>query len=281
VTTAPLIINAALTGMVPTKEQNPNLPVTPAEIGEDARRCLEAGASIVHVHARDPDGRPTYRADVYREVVAAIREQAPELIVCVSTSGRVFRELEQRAESLSLDGDLKPELASLTLGSLNFPKQASVNEPEVIRRLAERMAERGIVPELEVFDLGMLDYAKYLVDRGLLRAPLYFNLLLGSLGTLAATPFNLAVLVQSLPDVATWGATGIGRFQFGVNALAIAMGGHVRVGLEDALYVDAEKRVPASNRALVERVAGVARACERAVAQPAEARELLGLNPRA
>jgi 3-keto-5-aminohexanoate cleavage enzyme len=280
VTAAPLIINAALTGMVPTKEQNPNVPVTAAEIADDAGRCFEAGASIVHLHARDEHGQPTYRGDVYREVVAAVRERSPELIVCVSTSGRVFREFERRAESLSLDGDLRPDLASLTLGSLNFPKQASVNEPELIQRLAERMAERGIVPELEVFDLGMLDYARYLVDRGVLRPPLYFNLLLGALGTLAATPFNLAVLVQSLPDGATWGATGIGRFQFGVNTLAIAMGGHVRVGLEDALYLDAERRLPASNPALVERVASVARACEREVATPAQVRELLALPPR-
>jgi uncharacterized protein (DUF849 family) len=280
VTAAPLIINAALTGMVPTKEENPNVPITAAEIAEEARRCFEAGASIVHLHARDEDGRPTYRVDVYREVVGAVREHCPELIVCVSTSGRAFREFEQRADALSLEGDLKPELASLTLGSLNFPKQASVNDPEMIKRLAERMAERGIVPELEVFDLGMVDYAKYLLGRGLLRPPLYFNLLLGSLGTLAATPFNLAVLARSLPDNATWGATGIGRFQFGVNALAVAMGGHVRVGLEDALYMDAEKRLPASNPALVERVAGVARACERDVATPAQARVLLDLPPR-
>jgi len=276
----PLIINAALTGMVPTRKDNPNLPVTPEEIGEDARRCREAGAAIVHVHARDADERPTYRLDVYREVVAAVRERCPDVIVCVSTSGRVFGEFEQRAEALSLDGVLKPELASLTLGSLNFPKQASVNDPEMIRRLAERMAECGIVPELEVFDFGMVDYSRYLLGKGVLRPPLYFNLLLGSLGTLAASPFNLATLARALPDGVAWGATGIGRFQFQVNALAITMGGHVRVGLEDALYMDAERRLPASNAKLVERVAALARACEREVATPDQARELIGLTPR-
>ena len=126
----------------------------------------------------------------------------------------------------------------------------------------------------------MVDYAKYLIGRGVLGAPLYFNVLLGSLGTLAASPFNLAALTVSLPDGAVWGAAGIGRFQFGVNSLAVAMGGHVRVGLEDALYLDAEKRRPASNLELVERVAAVARACERELATPAQARELIGLASR-
>jgi uncharacterized protein (DUF849 family) len=181
---------------------------------------------------------------------------------------------------LELEGDLKPELASLTLGSLNFPREASVNAPDTIRGLAERMAERGIVPELEIFDLGMVDYARYLVGHGILRPPLYANVLLGSLGTLAATPLHLALVTDALPDGTTWGATGIGRFQLDVNVLAIAMGGHVRVGLEDSLYLDAEKRRPASNRALVERIAAIANACERELATPAQARELIGLPPR-
>ncbi|MGE5690128.1 MAG: 3-keto-5-aminohexanoate cleavage protein [Pseudomonadota bacterium] len=275
----PLIVNAALTGMVPTREDNPNVPITPEEIAADAARCRAAGASIVHLHARDVHGTPTYRAEVYADVVAAVREAAPDLIVCVSTSGRTFRRFEERSEVLSLDGELKPELASLTLGSLNFPTQASVNEPAMIRRLAERMRERGIVPELEVFDLGMLDYASYLIGRGVLEPPFYVNLLLGSLGTLAATPFHLATLVTSLPPATTWAAAGIGRFQLAVNAMAITMGGHVRVGLEDNLWLDTEKTRPASNVALVERLVRVAEAVERPVATPEVARRLIGLEP--
>ena len=143
----PLIVNAALTGMIPTKADNPNVPVTPEEIAADAAACVEAGASVVHLHARDEDGRPTWEPDAYRRVVAAVREHAPDVLVCVSTSGRVFPDLERRAAVLELDGDAKPDFASLTLGSLNFPRQASVNEPATIRGLAERMAERGIVPE--------------------------------------------------------------------------------------------------------------------------------------
>ena len=125
--TEPVIVNAALTGMVPTKADNPNAPVTPDEIAADAEACVEAGASVVHLHAREDDGRPTWRPEIYRRIVAAVRERCPEVVVCVSTSGRVFSELERRAAVLDLDGDEKPEFASLTLGSLNFPRQASVN----------------------------------------------------------------------------------------------------------------------------------------------------------
>src|SRR5919206_134209 len=181
-TGAPVIVNCALTGMVPTKGDNAAVPVTPDEIADDCERCAEAGAAIVHLHARDEDGRATYRLDVYEEIVRKVRERAPDVIVCVSTSGRVFREFDQRAAALDLDGDLKPEMASLTLGSLNFPREASVNDPRMIQHLAERMAERDILPELEVFDLGMIDYAKYLIKREILKPPFYFNLLLGSLG---------------------------------------------------------------------------------------------------
>jgi uncharacterized protein (DUF849 family) len=276
----PLIINAALTGMVPTKADNAAVPITPEEIAEDAAGCVEAGASIIHLHARDADGSPTYRSDTYAEVIAAVRSRCPNAIVCVSTSGRTFKTFDERSEVLELDGELKPELASLTLGSLNFPQQASVNEPKMIHALAEKMAERGIVHELEVFDFGMVDYAKVLIEREVLRPPFYFNLLLGSLGTLSATPFHLATLAASLPPGSTWSAAGVGRFQFSVNAMAITMGGHVRVGLEDNLWLDQQKQRPATNLALIERLATLAHATERRIASPDRARELIGLAAR-
>ncbi len=277
----PLIVNAALTGMVPTRADSPSVPLTPEEIALDAERCVEAGASIVHLHARDPDGQPTWRADVYAEIIGQVRRRCPDVVVCVSTSGRLWSELEKRAEVLDLEGDVKPDMASLTLGSLNFPGQASVNEPSVIRGLAERMLERGIVPELEVFDLGMVDYGRYLVERGALKPPLYFNILLGSLGTLAASPLNLSLVVNALPPGATWAAAGIGRFQFLVNACGVVAGGHVRVGLEDSLWLDPLKERPATNAALVERIVGLARAYEREIASPRRARDLIGLPVRA
>jgi 3-oxoadipate:acetyl-CoA acetyltransferase len=275
-----LIINAALTGMVPTKADNSAVPVTPAEIAADAYECVEAGASIVHLHARADDGRPTYRKEAYAEIISAVRERCPEVIVCASTSGRTFKTFQERSEVLELDDDVRPELASLTLGSLNFPKQASVNDPEMIRALAERMQERGIIPELEIFDFGMVDYAKYLLEREILQPPLYFNLILGSLGTLSATPFNLAAVVASLPSDSTWAGGGIGRFQFVVNSMAIAMGGHVRVGLEDNLWLDTRKELPATNPELVGRLARVAVAVERRIAKPDDARRMIGLPAR-
>jgi 3-keto-5-aminohexanoate cleavage enzyme len=282
-TDAPLIINLATTGMVPTKADNRAVPLTPAEIAEDCRRCAAAGATVVHLHARDADGQPTYRKEVFRETIALVRAAVPDIVVCVTTSGRLFGELEHRAEVLDLDGVVKPDMASLTLGSMNFPREASVNAPKTIQGLAERMRERGIVPELEVFDAGMLDYAEYLIGRGVLREPFYFNFLLGSLGTLAATPLHLSQLAAGVPRGATWAAAGIGRFQLPMNAMAVAMGGHVRVGLEDNLFLDAAKQRPATNLLLVERVAGIARAMGRPVATCAQARRRIGLAdpPRA
>ncbi|MGV3516264.1 3-keto-5-aminohexanoate cleavage protein [Luteitalea sp.] len=276
----PLIINLAPTGMVPTVRDNPSVPLTPDAIARDVGGCRQLGAAIAHLHARDADGRPTWDPAVYRDVITAVRQQAPDIVVCVSTSGRTFPTLEQRAAVLDLDGDARPEMASLTLGSMNFPQQASINDPSTIEALASRMRERGIVPELEVFDLGMLDYARYLIDRGILQPPFYVNLLLGSRGTLAATPLNLALLAQAVPPAATWAATGIGRFQFSVNAMAVTMGGHVRVGLEDSLYMDTARQDRASNTRLVERVATLAGAAGRRLASPDEARSIIGLPAR-
>jgi uncharacterized protein (DUF849 family) len=272
-----VIINAALTGMVPTKEHNQHIPIGIDEIVADARRCWEAGASIVHVHARDEEGQPTYHGRVYRELFAGIRAACPGLMISGTTSGRRHNELEKRAEVLRLEDDCVPDLASLTLGSLNFRTGVSVNAPETIAGLAGIMRERGIVPELELFDMGMVDYLHYLIKEGTLVRPLYGNLLLGSLGSLGATPYNLAALVRALPDDMIWSATGIGRFQSQVNALALAMGGHVRVGLEDNLWYDEERTQLATNAGLIERVARVARAMGREVATPAEARAMIGL----
>ena len=275
-----LIINLAPTGMVPTTAENPSVPVTAERITEDCMRCTEAGASMLHLHAREDNQAPTWRSDVYREIILGVRARCPDAIVVVSTSGRTHGAFEQRSDVLNLDGAAKPDMASLTLGSLNFPKQASVNEPSMIKRLADRMRERGIVPELEVFDFGMLDYAKYLIERSVLVEPFYFNLLLGSLGTLSATPFNLASLVMQLPAGATWAAAGIGRFQFAMNSLAVVSGGHVRIGLEDNLFLDAAKEKPATNCDLVTRIARVAQAAERPVATAREARAIIGLPER-
>ena len=272
-----LVINVALTGMVPRKREYPAVPEQPCEIADAAARCAAAGATSVHLHARAADGEPTYRRERYAEVIRAVRAAAPHLVICVSTSGRQFTSFDHRSEVLALEGDAAPDLASLTLGSLNFPQQASVNPPDTIRGLASAMQDRGIVPELEIFDVGMIDYAHYLIDRGVLRPPFVFNLLLGSLGTIGATTANLAMLVERLPRGAYWQAAGIGRAQWPMNALGVVMGGHVRTGLEDNLYMDRAKQVPATNDALVRRVVALASAVGRPIATPADARRLMGL----
>ena len=275
---SPLVINLALTGMVPRREDNPHVPISPDEIAVDVERCFQTGARVFHIHARDENENPVYQKEVFSEIIGKIKEKVPEAIISATTSGRLHNKFEERSDVLDLDGDLKPDLASLTLGSLNFPKQASVNEPEMIAKLANRMSERGIVPELEIFDFGMLDYAHYLIGRKILKPPFVFNLLLGSLGMIAATPLNLALLVERLPSDSFWSAAGIGRFQFFMNSLGVAMGGNVRTGLEDNLYMDSEKSELATNERLVERIVGYSQALGRQVATPDQARRMLGIG---
>ena len=205
----PVVITVAPTGMVPRRRDGIAVPEQPDQIAADVQRAVVAGASCAHLHARDEDGEPTYRRERYAEIIRAVRRVAPDIVISVSTSGRVHNTFEQRSHVLDLDGDLKPDLASLTLGSMNFPTQASVNSPEMIHRLACAMCERGIVPELEIFDFGMIDYAHYLIRRRILEPPFVCNLLLGSLGTSAATPLNLA-----LPPAPRAGASVNGGCQF-------------------------------------------------------------------
>jgi uncharacterized protein (DUF849 family) len=275
-----LVINLCPTGMVPTRADTPHVPLTPQEVAADVRRCADAGASIVHIHPRDGEGRPSQDPAVAAEFIRAVRRAAPDIVLCITTSGRVQHELSGRVRVLDLEGDARPEMASLTLGSLNFAKQASINAPETIQGLARRMQERGIVPEWEIFDAGMLDYAHYLRERGFLSGPVYANILLGSLGTLAATPLNLALLVDRLPPDTLWAAAGVGRYQFAMNQLAIAMGGGVRVGLEDNIWFDDGRTELATNPRLVDRLIGIARAMGREPATPGQVRARLGIEAR-
>jgi len=272
-----LIINAALTGIVPGKADNAHVPIAPEEIAADVRRCRDAGASIVHLHARDETGQATWRKDIYRRILQAARDACPDIVLCVSTSGRIFRRFDERSAVLDLT-DPAPEMASLTLGSFNFPNCASVNEPSMIEALARKMYERGIVPEWECFEIGMVEYSHFLIRKGVLVPPYYCNILLGSRGALSAAPFNLAAAVRALPEGTVWAAAGIGRFQFRVNTMAIAMGGHVRVGLEDNIWFDDARTDPATNPRLVERLARIGRAVGREPATPDETRAIIGLR---
>lgn len=276
----PAIITAALTGIAPTRERVPHVPLTAAEIVADAERCFAAGAAVVHLHVRDGDERPEWRRAAYAGVIPAIRERCPGIVVCATTSGRAGIDVEQRADVLALDGPALPDLASLTLGSLNFGTGASINEIAVIELLARRMAERGVVPELEIFDLGMAHLAHRLERDGLLPPGCPANLLLGFPNGAPADARALVALVDALPEaVGPWAGAGFGAFQRPAGALAVAMGGNVRTGLEDNPYLDHLARTPATNVALVEQAAMQAAAAGRTVATAAQARELLRLAP--
>ena len=212
------------------------------------------------------------------EIFEGIRRHAPDVVLIATTSGREYGSFEKRSAVLELDGDSRPDMASLTMGSMNFPQTASVNAPETIQRLAARMKEQNILPELEVFDLGMLNYAFYLRRKGMLPMNCYVNLLLGSLGGVPGRVLDLCNLTREIPASWTWAAAGIGRYQLAVNTAAILLGGNVRVGLEDSPFMDYQDMEPADNPALVARISRIARELGRSVSSPAQTRARLGIG---
>lgn len=262
--------------MVPTKHDTPHLPTTVEEIAACARQVRDAGAAIVHLHARDHNGEPVSGSAPYVELVGRVRDACPDLIICASLSGRRTSDVETRAGAL----ESKPNMASLTLGSMNFPQQVSSNPSRVICDLAKRIYNAGVVPELEVFEPGFINYAKYLIKKTVLRPPYYFNLMLGSLGSAPLDLLGLGHMVSMLPEGATWAVGGIGRYQLDANVMAIAAGGHVRVGLEDNIYYDRQCTRLADNPRLVERIVRIAREMGREPATPDAARLIIGLADR-
>ena len=272
------ILNFTPTGLIPTKEMTSEVPVSPREIIEQVLEAAEMGANMVHLHAREPDtGLPTYKKEVYAEMISGIRKKNKELVLCVSTSGRNFFEFEKRSQALDLDGELKPDLGSLTLSSLNFNKQASINSPQMIRDLAKKMLINNIRPELEAFDFGMINYSKYLIRKSLIKPPYYFNLILGNIACAQANTLSLGLMIKELPEGSVWSVGGVGNSQLPMNAMAIITGGGVRVGLEDNIWYDEERTRLASNRDLIERVITIAKAMGREPYTAKEAREVLGL----
>jgi uncharacterized protein (DUF849 family) len=277
--TEKLIINFTPTGMIPTKEMTPFVPVTVSEIVEDVHEAWEIGITMVHLHARDAStGKPTYKARVYADIIAGIRKFAPQLVLGVSLSGRNFHEFEKRAEPLELDGDLKPDMGSLTLSSLNFNKQASMNTPDMIKALAGRMKERSIKPELEAFDVGMINYARYLERKQLIAPPYYFNLLLGNIACAQADLLHAGMMIRDLPPGSIWSLAGIGDYQIKMNSIAIVAGGGVRVGLEDNIWYDQARTRLARNADLLNRIHALAEAHERPLMSSAEFRSLTDLE---
>jgi len=274
-----VIVNFTPTGMIPTKEMTPYVPVSVQEIVEDVHQAAEIGITMVHVHARDGGtGEPTHNANVYGDIIAGIRKFSPDLVISVSLSGRTIREFEKRAEPLQLGGNVKPDMGSLTLSSVNFNREASVNTPDMIQALAQAMRQRGILPELEAFDAGMINYAKYLERRGLLESPHYFNLLLGNIACAQADLLHAGVMIRDLPPNSFWSLAGIGDTQLMMNSIAIAAGGGVRVGLEDDIWYDPARTRLARNADLLRRIHRLAESNERQVMAPAELRKLLNLE---
>jgi len=271
-----LIINVALTGCVHSVDDNASLPVTPAQIAADAYRCAEEGASIFHLHARDVEGHPTIDQIPIQWTVDEVRKAVPGAVVCVSCSGRHESDYIRRTNGLYIEP--RPEMGSLTLGSYNAFDDIIANHPPTIQGLASIMDRRGILPELEVFDFGHINYAHYLIAHGKLHPPYWFNLFLGNLGTAPAMEWVLMNMRTLLPPMAIWAATGIGRFQYKVNRWAVNNGGQVRVGLEDSLWMDTRKEDPATNPRQVARIVAYARELGREPVSAGRVREILGME---
>jgi 3-keto-5-aminohexanoate cleavage enzyme len=269
-----LIITIAPTGNVPTKEMTSHLPVTPDEIAETAVRCRQAGASLIHLHARDAAGRPTLAPEVFAHSCQLITGRT-DLVIQISTGGRAGMDSEARAAAVRR---LRPEMASLTTGSMNFPDRVYTNPFSLVEYLALAMKEAGTKPEMEIFEAGMIANALRLVDKGLAESPLHFCFVLGNRGSLPASPRNLMFLSESIPPGSTWTVAAVGRWQLPMAVLSIVMGGHVRVGLEDNIYY--RKGELATNEQLVARIARIAAELGRPVATPDEARATLGLTGR-
>jgi len=269
-----LIITAAISGAEVSKEMNPAVPYTIEEIAKEAKSAYDAGAAIIHLHVRWDDGNPTQDKGRFREATEAIKKLCPDVLILPSTGGAVGMTAEERLQPI----ELKPEIATLDCGTCNFGGELIfVNTETMIHTFAQKMQALGVKPELECFEKGMIDNALRVYRKGLIEGPLHFNIVLGVNGAMTATTRDLVFMVESLPKEATWCATGIGKNAFNMAATAIVMGGHVRVGFEDNLFL--EKDVLAkSNGELVEKVVKLANILKRDIATPEDARKILGLN---
>jgi 3-keto-5-aminohexanoate cleavage enzyme len=267
-----VIITIAPTGNVPTKEKNPNTPVTPQEIADQIYACWREGAAVAHIHARDASGKPTTDRQVYRAILERLAcYKDCDIITQLSTGARGGAGFVERGAMISL----KPEMASLATGSSNFPTQCNFNDPDTIAHLAGEMAKYQVKPEVEVFDAAMLWNAIDLHKKGVIHTPLQFNLVLGVPGSLPATFKNLFFLYENLPAGCPWTITGVGPLHVDLTAMALALGGNVRVGLEDNIYLS--KGVLADNLSLLRRAKNLILAMGKEVATPAEARVALSL----
>lgn len=262
-----------------TREQTPALPVSAEEIGQAAAAAAAAGAAIIHLHVRDPQGEPTQDAATFEAAIEAIRART-DVIVQVSTGGALGMTAAERLQPVTGTAEAaRPEMASLTPGTTNFGDDVFYNPPADVEAFARAITARGIKPEIEVFEAGMIANARRLVEAGLLAQPLHFNLVMGVPGAIPASAEDLLHLVHSLPAGATWTVSGMGRHQLAMNVLGLVLGGNVRTGLEDNIYYRKGQLATGSDQ-LVARVVHLAGEIGRLVATVAQAREILGLPPQ-
>jgi 3-keto-5-aminohexanoate cleavage enzyme len=268
-----LIITAAICGAEVTKEHNTAVPYTVKEIGREAELAYKAGASIIHLHVREDDGTPTQSKERFKACIEEIKRRCPDVIIQPSTGGAVGMTNEERLQPT----ELHPEMATLDCGTCNFGgDEIFVNTENTIKEFGQRMIELGIKPEVEVFDKGMVDMAIRMNKKGFIKSPVHFNFVMGVNGGISATPRDLVFMAGSIPQGSTFTVSGIGRHQFTMAATSIILGGHVRVGFEDNVYIS--KGVPAkSNAELVEKAVRLAKELGREIATPEEARKILGL----
>jgi 3-keto-5-aminohexanoate cleavage enzyme len=271
-----LIVSAALTGSWPTKAQNPAVPITEEEIAQAALACRESGAAIVHIHVRNEQGKVTCDPARYAKVRSLIESAGSDLIINMSTGGGAGQTTdEQRMEPVGL----APEIASFDCGSMNFGQTVFINSPAFLDELAARMERHGVLPEIECFEPGHIANALRLIDDGKLKPPHWFQVVLNVRGSSPGTLKQLLHMVEMLPPGALWSVCAIGRAQLPINLAAMAMGGHVRTGLEDNIYYH-KGQLAESNAQLVARLARIAAEIGRPLATPDEARAMLGLKPR-
>lgn len=269
-----IIVTAAVCGAIPTKKDNPNLPTKPSEIAESILACYEAGASVAHIHVRDDEGRGSMSLEKFTETVTLVRKAHCPILLNLTTSGAQNINDEDRMLPFMT---LKPELASFDAGTMNWMHSTVfMNEPAFLEKLGLRMQEYRIKPEIEIFDMGMLNTALYYEKKGILKGPLHFQLCLGAPGGMKADAESLLYIVNHLPENCTWGTFGIGRGAMEVALAALALGGNVRTGFEDNVYFNAGE-LATSNAQFVTRIRQMAEASGKRLATPDEARKILGL----
>ena len=273
-----LIINLCPTGVIPTKTMNEFAPISPDEIVNDVTIAYNMGVQLVHIHARDEDGENTMDKNTYATIIEKIKSNCPDIIICVSLTGRFLNTFEARSDVLNLKGTSKPHMGSLTLSSLNFLNNESVNSPDMIVKLLAKMNEENIKPELEVFDVGMINFAKHLIKKKLLKPPFYFNIILGNIFSAQNNPADISSLINALPPNSIFSFGGIGMQQLSSNMAGIIYADGVRVGLEDNLYYDNERKVLATNESLVRRVVKISKLNERELYSCKEVREMLEIT---